>query len=90
MKYLSENQEYDCRVSTLPISDGERCHSHSGPPAFGFEISEIGISEHDQKLIAKLLAAPYGMILVTGPTGCGKTTTLYSFIQELNKANAIS
>jgi type II secretory ATPase GspE/PulE/Tfp pilus assembly ATPase PilB-like protein len=52
----------------------------------GLKFREIGISEHDQKLIAKLLAAPYGMILVTGPTGCGKTTTLYSFIQELNKS----
>ncbi|HOR95947.1 MAG TPA: GspE/PulE family protein [Bacilli bacterium] len=87
MKYLSENQEYDCRVSTLPISDGEkiviRILDHR---RLGLKFREIGISEHDQKLIAKLLAAPYGMILVTGPTGCGKTTTLYSFIQELNKS----
>jgi type IV pilus assembly protein PilB len=88
MKYLENNQEYDCRVSTLPISEGEkiviRILDHR---RLGLKFRDIGINEKDQILIEKLLSAPYGMILVTGPTGCGKTTTLYSFIQELNKSD---
>jgi len=51
------------------------------------ELSDIGLSPGRLKLIKKLLASPNGIILVTGPTGSGKTTTLYAVLQSINKPN---
>ncbi len=51
------------------------------------ELTDIGLSPGRLKLIKKLLASPNGIILVTGPTGSGKTTTLYAVLQSINKPN---
>jgi type IV pilus assembly protein PilB len=49
-----------------------------------FNMAELGLLPEDQELIRKLIHKPNGIIIVTGPTGCGKTTTLYSALNELN------
>lgn len=78
--------EIDMRISILPTVYGEkiviRILDRSG---FMFTIDDIGFNPNDLDVFNKILTQPYGMILVTGPTGSGKTTTLYTVLQELNK-----
>jgi type IV pilus assembly protein PilB len=75
----------DLRVSVLPTMFGEsvvlRVLDRSQA---SFNMAELGLSQEDQELIRKLIHKPNGIIIVTGPTGCGKTTTLYSALNELN------
>ena len=75
----------DLRVSVLPTMFGEsvvlRVLDRSQA---SFNMAELGLSSEDQELIRKLIHKPNGIIIVTGPTGCGKTTTLYSALNELN------
>jgi type IV pilus assembly protein PilB len=75
----------DLRVSVLPTMFGEsvvlRVLDRSQA---SFNMAELGLSSEDQELIRKLIHKPNGIIIVTGPTGCGKTTTLYSALSELN------
>ncbi len=75
----------DLRVSVLPTMFGEsvvlRVLDRSQAR---FNMAELGLSQEDQELIRKLIHKPNGIIIVTGPTGCGKTTTLYSALSELN------
>lgn len=75
----------DARVSILPVSYGEKVvirlltqanRSHS--------LADLGFEEHDLAELEKAYTQPYGLILITGPTGSGKTTTLYSILKILN------
>lgn len=79
-------RELDLRVSNIPITHGEsivmRILDKSGVM---LGISELGFMPDDQALINRILALPDGIFLVTGPTGSGKTTSLYSFLHELNQ-----
>ncbi len=79
-------RELDLRVSDIPCTHGEsivmRILDKSGVM---LGISELGFMEDDVKLIYKVLNLPDGIFLVTGPTGSGKTTSLYSFLHELNQ-----
>lgn len=76
---------YDFRVSTLPTVFGEkivmRILDRSGSLV---SRDKLGFTEHEEKIIDKVLGMPHGILLVTGPTGSGKTTTLYSFLSEMN------
>lgn len=75
----------DLRVSVLPTMFGEsvvlRVLDRSQA---SFNIEELGLSQDDCDLVRRLIHKPNGIIIVTGPTGCGKTTTLYSALNELN------
>jgi len=75
----------DLRVSVLPTMFGEsvvlRVLDRS---QVTFDLGKLGLRPDDQKLIRRLIRKPNGIIIVTGPTGCGKTTTLYSALSELN------
>ena len=75
----------DLRVSVLPTMFGEsvvlRVLDRSQA---SFNLSELGLTSQDHELVRKLIHKPNGIIIVTGPTGCGKTTTLYSALNELN------
>lgn len=75
--------EYDLRVSVLPTPFGESVSIRilSRKP---YTLEELGFFDEDLKLINKLITQPYGMILVTGPTGSGKTTTLYACLNKIN------
>jgi general secretion pathway protein E len=78
-------REIDFRVSTLPISHGERVVLRildKGNVVLGLD--QIGMDENTLKGMRKLIQLPEGIVLVTGPTGSGKTTTLYSAISEIN------
>jgi len=69
----------DLRVSTLPTHDGEKVVMRLlDPAATRVSFTGLGFSEENSKTLTSLLASPQGMVLVTGPTGSGKSTTLYS------------
>ena len=81
-----EGQDYDLRVSTLPTVNGEKFVLRIlDKSRLGFTRSQIGFDPCDSALIDKILSSPHGIILLTGPTGCGKSTTLYAFLNEINK-----
>ena len=76
----------DVRVSTIPTVNGEsislRLLAARDKESFGFE--KLDLDEHQTKLVRALLAQPNGIVMVTGPTGSGKSTTLYSFLSSIN------
>lgn len=78
-------KEVDVRVSTLPSSNGERVVLRLLDKAAGrLELNHLGMTRQNHTLINDLLNRPYGIILVTGPTGSGKTTSLYASLTLLN------
>src|SRR5438874_2868556 len=78
-------KEVDLRVSILPTSHGEKIVIRIlDKSALTGSIDQMGLDEETLLKFRKAIDAPHGMILVTGPTGSGKTTTLYSVLQELN------
>ena len=78
-------KEFDFRVSSLPTVFGEKFVIRVlDKTSFRFTRSDLGFTEDENVLIDKMLAKPHGIILLTGPTGCGKSTTLYSFLKEIN------
>ena len=83
-----ERREIDLRCSTLPTVLGEKCVMRVLDRAnVTFDLNSLGVPQQQLGAIKQMLAKPYGLMLVTGPTGSGKTTTLYSAI-ELIKSEA--
>ncbi|MFA5750985.1 MAG: GspE/PulE family protein [Candidatus Paceibacterota bacterium] len=81
-----EKRKIDFRISTMPAYFGEKVVIRILDSERGVKpINELGLSERNLAMIRKALDKPYGLILITGPTGSGKTTTLYSMMNELNK-----
>ncbi len=79
------SREFDVRVATHPTFLGERVVLRLLDQTTVLSgIKDLGLEEEDQKRLSKLIDQPYGMILVTGPTGSGKTTTLYSALNQKN------
>ncbi len=80
------NQEIDVRVSTIPTSFGERVVMRLlNKTTSVIELPELGISPERLKQLEEMVQAPNGIILVTGPTGSGKTTTLYAVLMTIKK-----
>jgi general secretion pathway protein E len=78
-------QQIDVRVSTLPTSFGERVVMRLlNKSSSIFSLNEIGLSDKQLKTLKDLVQTPNGIILVTGPTGSGKTTSLYSILSSIN------
>lgn len=76
----------DIRVSILPTVHGERVVMRIlDPEAANFTLDELGLPEDSLKKLRKAIHSPQGMVLVTGPTGSGKSTTLYACLKEMNK-----
>lgn len=80
------DKEVDMRISILPTKNNERIvmrilNKDAGDKA----LSELGFETNDLKKLTKAVTSPQGMVLVTGPTGSGKTTTLYSILKHINK-----
>jgi len=81
-----EDYKYSVRVSILPVFDGEKIVMRLLPEtAKAFTLEQLGLRGKALEEVEDNLRKPVGMILVTGPTGCGKTTTLYSMMEILNK-----
>lgn len=79
-----KGQEVNFRISTVPTLWGEKVVLRVLPrEAHLFDLHNLGLLDRDLKLIESYLRRPHGMILVTGPTGSGKTTTLYACLQEI-------
>ncbi len=82
---INNNDPLDVRVSVLPSSFGEAVVMRLlGVGAVNVSINELGLTGKALQIVETELAKPNGMILTTGPTGSGKTTTLYAFLKELN------
>lgn len=78
----------DMRISVIPTVNGESVVIRLLNVQTGLRsVSEIGFNQHDAELFVDLLHKSYGMVLVTGPTGSGKSTTLYAALQEVRKQN---
>jgi len=81
-----KNARFDIRVSIVPTYYGEnavlRLLTEQGQ---NFNLKDLGFSDRDLNIVDKAIKKPYGMILATGPTGSGKTTTLYTVLKILNK-----
>src|SRR5207302_95261 len=83
---LSGNKEMDFRVSVLPTMAGEKVVLRLLDKSnLQLDMTKLGFEEQALKHFKEAICKPYGMVLVTGPTGSGKTTTLYSALAELNK-----
>ncbi|MBL7141865.1 type II/IV secretion system protein [Patescibacteria group bacterium] len=79
-------EKFDIRVSIVPVTDGENVVMRLlSERARRFTLEHLGFSNKNFKKIKNVIKKPYGMVLATGPTGCGKTTTLYSILKILNK-----
>ncbi|MDX1588852.1 MAG: type II secretion system ATPase GspE [Oleiphilaceae bacterium] len=78
-------REVDIRVSTMPSSSGERVVLRLLDKQAGLlTLDHVGMADRDLNLLKELIHRPHGIILVTGPTGSGKTTTLYGALTEIN------
>lgn len=79
------NTEIDVRVSTIPTTAGERVVMRLlNKTSALFGITDLGVSDRQMAQLKRLVAAPNGIILVTGPTGSGKTTSLYAILSYIN------
>ncbi|MCM8791992.1 MAG: Flp pilus assembly complex ATPase component TadA [Candidatus Omnitrophica bacterium] len=79
-----QEQVLDLRISTIPTPLGESVVIRILPTQMLFSLEKLGLSQRDLKIFEALIQKPHGIIFVTGPTGSGKTTTLYACLTRLN------
>lgn len=83
--YTFLNEEFDLRVSTLPTNHGENIVMRLlGKGTSLFSLSHLGMTKENSKKVETYFSKPYGIVLIVGPTGSGKTTTLYSALRKVN------
>jgi len=86
IKMMVDKQQIDFRVSSLPAYHGESVVLRIlRPDSVRIGVQNLGLAEDDYKTFQKIIRRPNGIFLVTGPTGSGKTTTLYGALNELNR-----
>ncbi len=88
LRFTHNSTDYDVRLSTVPTVHGENVVMRIlRPHAAITSFDELGLSQRQTEEIEDWIRQPYGMLLVTGPTGSGKTTTLYTALHMLNEPN---
>ena len=86
MSIMVDRQDYDIRISSLPTVHGEKIVMRlSSKLNLTRNKKDLGLPPDEMERFNHMLASPFGIILVTGPTGSGKSTTLYTALSELNK-----
>ena len=86
MTIMVDRQEYDIRISSVPTVHGEKIVMRiSSKLSLTKNKKELGLAPDEMERFDRMLATPFGIIFVTGPTGSGKSTTLYTALSELNK-----
>ena len=84
-RVVISGRDIDFRVASFPTPNGEKVAIRVLDPSTGLKgLKELGLNEHNFKFLEDAAEAPFGMILITGPTGSGKSTTLYAIMQRLN------
>ena len=84
--FKGETKEVDLRISVLPTKNKERVVMRILDKSQGdVKLDQLGFDSNDLEKLKKAITSPQGMVLVTGPTGSGKTTTLYSVLKHINK-----
>ncbi|MGQ9731181.1 MAG: GspE/PulE family protein [Candidatus Zipacnadales bacterium] len=82
------NRPFDIRVSTLPSQHGEKVVMRVlDKTSVAADLNKLGFSTHTQEQFEKLILRPHGIVLATGPTGSGKSTTLYAALARINTAD---
>ncbi|MBI2049372.1 type II/IV secretion system protein [Candidatus Roizmanbacteria bacterium] len=85
LQFKADSEDVDVRVSIVPITNGEKIVMRLlSERSRQFSLVDLGFSPTDLEKVKKAYTKPYGMILATGPTGAGKTTTIYSVLKLLN------
>ncbi len=84
IKVRLEGQDLDLRISVLPTSFGETVEVRLLSSQMLFSLEQLGLDGDQLQILVKLIDRPHGIIFVTGPTGSGKTTTLYACLSKLN------
>ncbi len=86
IRYVNKSLNIDLRVSIVPTMDGEKIVMRVlSEYVQGLGLSELGFSREQQDILEQASKKPFGMIVVAGPTGSGKTTTLYALLKKLNR-----
>ena len=84
-QFKYQNNYIDARVSIVPVNEGENIVIRLlAASSREVNLDESGLSNENLKLVKAIIKNPHGMVLVTGPTGCGKTTTIYEILKILN------
>ncbi len=87
LRYEKENATIHVRISIIPTIEGEKVVLRMlSAYVQGYALNDLGLSTLHQELLRSAVGKPFGMILVTGPTGSGKTTTLYTLVRIINSS----
>jgi type II secretion system protein E len=84
MEIKVNNEDVDLRISTLPTAFGEAVHIRILSSKFFLDLEKLGLLPEDLKIVEEVIHRPHGIIFVTGPTGSGKSTTLYASLSRIN------
>lgn len=84
-RFEYDDRTIDIRISVVPTINGETINLHFLTEHEPYTLSNIGLSAEDREIVLRSIQKPYGLIMVTGPTGAGKTTTAYSMLKLVNK-----
>jgi len=87
IKVRIQGQELDLRISVLPSSYGEAVNIRLLSTGMLYSLEQLGLPKDQHEILAQLIQKPHGIVFVTGPTGSGKTTTLYACLSKLNSPN---